>query len=283
MHVELPGNVEGRTATSISEVASDGQCILLYYFSPNRLALQHLKLDSRMIAIIGLSMSIISCALIADWQSVPYDKCTEFSLYHNRALQMSHDQTSSLKIARNLESNSAYYTEIATTCKNAEYEYATCKWGCYIAVRLPDDSFEFHKYHCEEIHNTQYVCTWNESISLCVYIANNTVHHPHQINPALSLDKIQRFPMDEEYTDLQSECTQSVLYGDHCHWNPDSLITKHFCSECQPICRSLSHSLNFVQFCIGAAILMVSIPLAWVPVASIVSERTRSEMQASTM
>ena len=230
-------------------------------------------------------MSVVSCTLLADWQAVPYDKCTEFSLYHRETISANHivnysdtpifkrysdERLSSLELGSTLHEK--------TVCKIAGSEQILCSWGCYL-VQDPANSFKIQKHPCGELksikYNSIYICKWNQSVPFCMFIDHNT--HQHHAKPPLPT--IQYSLKENVYKDLQTQCTQSTFNGNYCHWTPNSLITKQYCNECQPICRSLSHSLNFVQFCLGAAILMVSIPIAWVPVASIISERTRSEMQ----
>lgn len=224
-------------------------------------------------------MSILSCILLADWQAVPYDKCTEFSLYHHKPFQTNDD--SDMLISSGY-STDAYFppdsmSDVMMTCEKESNNNSSCSQGCYMVKFLPGNPFDIHKYHCEEIPNLEhvdsYVCNWNGNTSFCMFV-NSTLYTKKKATPS-----IQHFLKGNLYRDLQSHCTTSIVNGDYCHWTPDSLITKQYCNECQPICRSLSHSLNFVQFCFGAAILMISIPIAWVPVASIVSEKTKSEMQ----
>ena len=49
---------------------------------------------------------------------------------------------------------------------------------------------------------------------------------------------------------------------DHCHWIPNSRVTHKHCSDCQPICRSTQHTLNFVQFLIGLVIFFLTLSLS---------------------
>ena len=66
---------------------------------------------------------------------------------------------------------------------------------------------------------------------------------------------------------------------EHCHWIPNSVITKQHCGDCQPICRSTHRSLNFVQFSIGAFWFMFSMPVAEVSLPLIISDSVREEFQ----
>ena len=45
--------------------------------------MQKLKMNSRIIAIFGILCSMIGLTLMADWQSIPHDPCTDFSLYYH--------------------------------------------------------------------------------------------------------------------------------------------------------------------------------------------------------
>ena len=60
------------------------------------------------------------------------------------------------------------------------------------------------------------------------------------------------------YQKAVSECESA---GEHCHWIPDSRVTHKHCSDCQPICRSTQHTLNFVQFTIGMAFFFSTLHL----------------------
>ena len=52
--------------------------------------MQRLKLNSRIIAILGIFSSVVGLILMADWQSIPHDPCTDFSLYHHPEITNNH-------------------------------------------------------------------------------------------------------------------------------------------------------------------------------------------------
>ena len=64
-----------------------------------------------------------------------------------------------------------------------------------------------------------------------------------------------------------------------CFWNPKSHITGKLCANCYKVCRSKRMSLNFVQFCLGLTLYMVSIPLSTVCIIAILSNLTPLESQ----
>ena len=79
------------------------------------------------------------------------------------------------------------------------------------------------------------------------------------------------------YTTAMEHCEAQTK--EHCHWIPNSVITKQHCGDCQPICRSVWHSLNFIQFSIGAFWFMFSMPVAEVSLPLIISDSVREEFQ----
>ena len=80
------------------------------------------------------------------------------------------------------------------------------------------------------------------------------------------------------YTAAMEQC-EAHHKEEHCQWIPNSVITKQHCGDCQPICRSVRHSLNFVQFSIGAFWFMFSMPVAEVSLPLVISDSIREEFQ----
>ena len=265
-------------------------------------------------------MSIISCVLLADWQSIPHDKCTEFSLYHHPNFVTSNTDLSadypSLHDHPNLTMNnlddlpvdnlypemlqSSIHMEISAKIKlnqnqnminpsimdrtltcNASRNLCKGKLSeCYIVNRL---SGMVNKCPCDDLISDkklihEYICD-EMNLSLCIHINETTKKDKHrQVFFDVMAQSFRLVPNDV-YNTARRECIEAKFKGRYCHWIPDSIITNQHCSDCQPICRSPLRSLNFIQFCIGAALLMLSIPVAWIPIAAMVSERVSSEMQ----
>ena len=85
---------------------------------------------------------------------------------------------------------------------------------------------------------------------------------------------------DDIYTAAMEQC--EAHKDEHCHWIPNSVITKQHCGDCQPICRSVRHSLNFIQFGIGAFWFMFSMPVAEVSLPLVISDSVREKFQVCT-
>ena len=54
---------------------------------PYRVCLNTVKINNRVVAILSVIGSIIGATLIADWQSIGYDPCIKFSVFHNPEIE----------------------------------------------------------------------------------------------------------------------------------------------------------------------------------------------------
>lgn len=243
-----------------------------------RLVLQRLKLSDRNLAIIGLIMSIVGCFLLADWQSIPHDNCVNLSPFHHPNLTFNttattHDYltqdylvpTYKMPEDKHLDSHQLLFHTNFTKTLNCTSSYGTSdnKVDCFVVQNLS---------------KIRYSCTLMSNKILYSCVKKLFVNDDELV-------KIQNLHLlnNDIYYKMMTLCEQAIVEGQHCHWIPKSIVTNRFCHDCQPICRSPKHSLNFVQFCIGAAILMLSIPVAWIPIASLVSERVNGELQVCVL
>ena len=296
----------------------------------HRLVFQYFKLNSRIIAIIGLLMTTISCLLMADWQAIPYDPCTELSPFHHpdivstyKQLQLSEPFEYTDKIKRAANCLEMYQTNALPTiyvtvkldfsqlpvsaegvkCKEIDTcsEHCTSSSGQCLHYTF-DDNLCILERTTEVEYSTNfpsgkpadhYLCrqVFSDSSfsSMCITIYQGS-HDINNLADALanetqSLHTVHSQALQLLQVDLYAmavkKCENTSVPGHQCYWIPNSIITHQQCSDCPTICRSLQQSLNFVQFCIGAALLMVSIPIAWVPVAALISDRVHREAQVS--
>ena len=68
----------------------------------------------------------------------------------------------------------------------------------------------------------------------------------------------------------ERSCEEMPHYS--CHWNPHSAVTGRHCQDCPPICRKKTNYLEFPQFAIGAVLLLISVPVARIPITSLISD-----------
>ena len=308
------------------------------YFS---LILQQVRLDNRIIAILGVVMTVVASALIADWQSIPYDPCTELSPFHHqeRENQTTILQSSASSIPQrradvnctevNIDLTTASILEsvtmsvqiqlqfsnfethltnsITTHCQRVDscpecteesdhhlcLEY-TVLWGsCLIPTMRSSEQNVSNRtaYSCSSTGSALHVCILLDTIDNTTTNSEETSSDGDQLLDGLLtsnlLDVVHNQELhlikDSSYNVAMNRCEATSTSQYQCHWLPDSLVTGHQCRDCPPICRSMHQTLNFAQFTIGAALLMVSLPIAWVPMATMVSYRVPKSAQVRTI
>ena len=94
--------------------------IRLFIYS---IGLLRLGLNSRITAIMGISTFIIGTALLTDWQSIGYDPCTRFSLFHHPDL-----------VVEGNYSQSALQLMYSTACENRR----SCYWNQHSIITGQD-------------------------------------------------------------------------------------------------------------------------------------------------
>ena len=57
-----------------------------------------------------------------------------------------------------------------------------------------------------------------------------------------------------------------------CFFNPDGRISKEYCADCKPFCRSELHTLNFAQFLIGVCLFGLGFPMMRISLTIILSD-----------
>ena len=67
--------------------------------------------------------------------------------------------------------------------------------------------------------------------------------------------------------------------GEQCHWIPNSPVTGKHCSDCQPICRSTQHILNFAQFVCGVMLFFSTTTLLFSGTFLLLSESVTRNFQ----
>lgn len=247
---------------------------------------------------------------MSDWQSIPYDPCTELSPFHNPGIVLKYDMAQSsiteLKIGDTknclkmhqtrptiylsvkLNDSRKARTTNALQCRKIN----TCSKHCDDTIhRCLFYSFDSNLCIQESINDTtfsassgepseHFICKQTSSFrSVCITVQESNPDLENEV----SGDNVHSQALQMLQTDLYAiavnKCENADIAGHQCYWTPNSIITKRHCSDCPLICRSLKRSLTFGQFCTGAALLMVSIPVAWVPVAGLISNRVHREAQ----
>ena len=255
-------------------------------------------------------MTVLSCILMADWQSIPYDPCTELSPFHHpdiishyRDIESPDTFTRTKPTKRDIKCEKPHQNRFGFTIYasiqvklhqtpiiNANglacTEVDTCSRDhcndafdqCLHYTLDTNWCLQESKYvdYPTDYDTGQFLCK-QPLYSLCItiYRVNEAINESLQTVHSQALQLLEV----DLYAIAVNKCESANIHGHQCYWIPNSIVTKRHCSDCPPICRSRQHSLTFVQFCIGAALLMVSIPIAWVPVAALISDRIHKEAQ----
>lgn len=308
-----------------------------------------MRLTNRLIAVIGLVMTIVATLLMGDWQAIRHDPCTDVSLFHHPELLHTYTtqmdtqphnistsiiddddddghimssktygiQCESINISTNLQHHLKSIAMDMYVYPNIVTDDVMSYNGCELVGSCPHCSMEEIDYlatpTCLHLHiDTQRQCLetspllpWQqESHSLLkMYTCNSLKSHFTYCLYTYPLTDSQQY---EQYTTTHVIQTEEVYIADihrqsvqiveghiyhlasescihhhhhNCHWNPHSSVTHRHCEDCPPICREKSNYLEFAQFTIAAAILLVSIPVARIPITSILSDIVSQEQQ----
>lgn len=125
--------------------------------------------------------------------------------------------------------------------------------------------------------------------SACLHLNDNSgelsIHSTSTKGPVLflknSYQKSLLLLQDQRYDAARNKCES--ISEHQCHWIPDSLVTHVRCRDCQPICRGLSHTLNFVQFLAGSIWFMFTFPVAEVALPVVISDTVQKEFQVTAL
>ena len=183
--------------------------------------MQRLKLNSRIIAIFGILIAIVGLVLMADWQSIPHDPCTDFSLFHHP------------EVANNL-------SDQLSPCWTAP---SGCQW--------PTNDGE-------------------------VAVAESILENPGSIAGIQGPGAVLNVSV---YNVAMNICESLRESQYHCHWIPKSIVTGKLCAACPAICRGVGHTLNFIQFTIGAVIFQISYPVSRVAMMVVLSDVVSKDYQ----
>ena len=194
--------------------------------------MQKLKMNSRIIAIFGILCCMIGLTLMADWQSIPHDPCTDFSLY--------------------------YHPEVENYLSGSLEPCLTLPSDC----QRPPNSGSIRNMSAVENKVNKSVLQHVEMPDLIVHTqGRNLVLNASVYNVAMNACE---------------SLTESQL---HCHWIPKSVLTGKLCVACPAICRGTGHTLNFIQFTIGALIFRISLPISTIASMIVLSDAVSKDYQ----
>ena len=262
--------------------------------------MQYLYLRGFFLTVSGMACSIAGFLIMTDWQAIPHDPCTNYSLFHHPELA---------------DSYRMQLSEISPTASASTVSNLCIPQPVGQIMSLPGDLYvqsdlwqlEEHNQSsfrcsvsntCEQCSQlladscTHFISTDNEGICLSHKNPSNTgLMYTNSTLPTVMSCTLQHqkhnssscFTVGPE-ADVQSsgqsffaevhiqslQVVESAVYEiavnqcesvGNCHWTPNSQVTHKHCSDCQPICRNPKHTLNFVQLVIGSNLFYLASPI----------------------
>ncbi len=247
-------------------------------------------------------LSVAGYLLLGDWQSIPYDPCTEYSPFHHPEIVWN-------------ETNN-YYNSTAKFLNGSSHAQALpiltgFKLSLSSQIIINDKTFEFAnkvsslKMSCQPV--TMATCQgMSESIVPLTLTINDFApvlasgetlrcFHPHiphtiiciTIRTTPSQSTLQtsasiqmlRVLSNHSYSIARNQCITANITEHVCHWTPYSIVLKTECEDCPAICRSLHQMLTFPQFLLGLGLLLLSNSMLWVTLVALLFNQLPEELQ----
>ena len=249
--------------------------------------------------------------IVTDWQTIPYDPCTEFSPYHHPGITQDFNISSSVKSSRILRAvlappkltsinlNSDINIELGTSTLSFEADLGL-SFSCRQTMACDCSQFptrclkflmdnETMRSFGTSIDQALYQCSSNfnqkSPITFCIFLSGTIKEKYARIKettefPKVEINSISVLP-EKVHETAQNICTQANVSGHQCHWIPNSDIFKKECEDCQPICRSVRQTLTFPQYIIGNGVLVLSSALQVVPVTALLMNQSPELIQVT--
>ena len=284
---------------------------LLYYLILCSIFLQRLKLNSQAILLIGISITVTAYLLLTDWQTIPYDPCTEYSPFHhpdiikNQSRNISSTSAASfnhpklfneLRLSLNSEINfeggmvlysSGNVDTIATCSLNSSCPL--CEQTIPLHQKIqPCLIFETNESNNNFVHVTsgdqsvnvlRFFCSIEEAQNFCINIINTQGMH-HFKGKGHNLSQVtNEVSTYSQYSLLSNSCIKADVPGRKCHWIPYSTVTSSVCNDCPPICRAQEQTLSIVQFLLGLFALLVGTPTFWMPLMATATDYSPKQIR----
>ncbi|XP_064399677.1 uncharacterized protein LOC135346102 isoform X2 [Halichondria panicea] len=254
--------------------------------------LQKIGVSVQVVGIIGILITICGYLVMTDWQTIPYDPCTEYSPYHHPEL---------LQNVTAMNYTSRYSTAATSSSlllqSSIKYNFENNRTQS-LSLQLPIQMFErcMQTAHCD--------CSRDKSKCLTFDIADehirNTVQdeikqletfncsiHPYTIclKRPINLETLNveaqnvQVLTNNQFNTASNVCIEAIIPHHRCHWIPITMLTGKMCADCPPICRSTHQTLTLTQFIVGVSLFMIGYSLAWVTVLAISSNVTPKPLQ----
>ncbi len=277
-----------------------------------RLVFQRLKMSSQMIVLTGIITTMCGYLIVTDWQTIPYDPCTEYSPFHhpeivqyyeNNTIIVGRFQAEShldftlpklkgVKLLSNINlifaDGTFFESDLRINLSCSHVDNCTCalKNPACLHFKMDENLNILLATSPEDVY--YYDCSFNfnlrSPITACITLSRhqtalvgNRATAPVSKQEA-EIESINVLPK-RVYFVARNSCIEANVTGHQCHWIPSSTITKKECKDCQPICRSVSQTLTFTQFLVGNGLLVYTSALQYSLIVSLVMNQTPKQIQ----
>ncbi len=247
-----------------------------------------------MVGIIGILITICGYLVMTDWQTIPYDPCTEYSPYHHPELLQN---VTAIKLNYTSRYSTAATSSSLLLQSSIKFNFENNRTQS-LSLQLPIQMFErcMQTSHCD--------CSRDKSKCLTFNIADehiqNTVQdemkqleafncsiHPYTIclKRPINLETLNveaqsvQVLTNNQFNTASNVCIEAIIPHHRCHWIPFTMFTGKKCADCPPICRSTHQTLTLTQFVVGVSLFMMGYSLTWVTVLAISSNVTPKPLQ----
>ena len=263
-----------------------------------------MKLSFQMILLFGISITVTANLMLTDWQTIPYDPCTEYSPFHHPEIVKNHSRNSTPVFVANSKSPTLLKLNLHSEVEVKFEDHVTLLYSgmevtprlnvtCKLSSFCPfcKNSVPFHQKnhpclifeasrHGKHIKSSEksnnvstYLrlsCSSNETQRFCININIQGFHHSednrhYQVQNGEALSSLQ-------YSTISNSCINANVSGRHCQWIPFSIITNTVCNDCPPICRVKEQTLNIVQFSVGLFALVVGFTIFWTSLVAVATD-----------
>ena len=244
-----------------------------------------------MMLLGSLVLGTIGITILSDWQSIPFSECSNVLNTSETSHSTSYCPTQSCIHVGNMLSNNCPLLSVnddylmvyfyKSTGFTNQLDCPSCNSNNCWQYQLSGD--ELCKL-TEDISTNKHTISF-ESISLqgqpsnySLCLSKSSPFITTNYNCSIELEKIiTAIVIANSASEEQKICESNQ----DCYWNPSSVISGEYCTECLPACLSKSGSLHFIQLCIGMPLLIISSMLGHYTLYPIVTKITSPQLQVS--
>ncbi len=263
-----------------------------------------MKISTPKIAFCGISATIIGYLLATDWQTIPYDPCTEFSPFHHPSQFQNIDpslppvrsatdrinltnvpQTLTLNIHLEAMLNFAddqmvevdfpgseigYKCKVTSNCKVCEDSITPCVSLVLTNPNNQDNMMQ--SFLCSHYSTHDDICVTS--------IHNSQLSDENHIESVADIQRLLVLPTDVYFV-VSNACINANVSVGACQWIPFASGEK--CEDCPPICRAKQRTLLLPLYLIGMILVLGTYQIVWVSIVAMATNQSSESIQVSSI